>query len=129
MAAKLAWILSIWRSIHAELRCASVRPVQVASSRAAMAASSKPSAKASQVFTSARSRPEVGMSLPTGDMVSRYSVMTRESNIASPPSMIKQGTLPKGLALPIVLSLDHTSSSTNWNSSFFSASTTRTLRT
>jgi len=43
--------------------------------------------------------------------------------------MIKQGTLLKGLAVLIVLSLDHTSSSTNWNSSFFSASTTRTLRT
>ena len=32
-------------------------------------------------------------------------------------------------AVLIVLFLDHTSSSTNWNSSFFSASTTRTLRT
>ena len=37
------------------------------------------------------------MSLPTGDKVSRYSTITRESNKASPPSMIKQGTLPKGL--------------------------------
>ncbi|MCY1554745.1 hypothetical protein D9M68_913370 [compost metagenome] len=75
-----------------------------------MAASSTPSASASQVFTSARSRPWVGMSLPTGDSVSRYSTITRESNTASPPSMTRQGTLPSGLEVPICVSADHTSS-------------------
>ena len=55
--------------------------------------------------------------------------MTRESNKASPPSMTKQGTLPKGLEAMMVVSAAQTSSSTNWYSSFFSAMTTRTLRT
>ena len=43
------------------------------------------------------SRPEGGISLPTGDRVSTYSTMTRESNTASPPSSTRQGTLPSGL--------------------------------
>jgi DNA-binding NarL/FixJ family response regulator len=42
--------------------------------------------------------PDGGISLPTGDRVSRYSTMTRESNTASPPSITRQGTLPSGLA-------------------------------
>ena len=54
--------------------------------------------------------------------------MTRESNTASPPSITRQGTLPSGLDLSIS-SLAHTSSSTSWKSSFFSAITMRTLRT
>ena len=53
------------------------------------------------------------MSLPTGDKVSRYSTMTRESNKASPPSMIKHGTLPSGLDRLIAVCADHTSSRTN----------------
>ena len=114
MACSANSILPIWRAVHAGLRCASVRPLQVASRRAKMAASSRPSAKASQVLTSARSRPPVGISLPTGDKVSKYSTMTRESNTASPPSMIKQGTLPKGLEVWICVWADQTSSVTNW---------------
>ena len=79
-----------------------------------MPASITPSASASQVLTSARSRLCCGISLPTGDRVSRYSTITRESNIASLPSMIRQGTLPSGLELAIVVSADQTSSITNW---------------
>ena len=55
--------------------------------------------------------------------------MTRESNKASPPSMTKQGTLPKGLDWVMVVSAAQTSSRMNWYSSFFSAITMRTLRT
>ena len=55
--------------------------------------------------------------------------MTRESNMASLPSMIRHGTLPSGLDVEMVLSGAQTSSITNWYSSRFSASTTRTLRT
>ncbi len=116
------------RSIQACERCASLRPVQTFSMRASKAASSTPSASASQVRTSMRSRPAGGMSLPTGDSVSRYSTMTRESKTASPPSMIRQGTLPSGLDLS-TSSLAHTSASVSWKSSFFSAITMRTLRT
>ena len=81
--------------------------------RASNAASHRPSASASQVRTSTRSRPDGGISLPTGDKVSTYSVMTRESNTASPPSSTRQGTLPSGLAASMA-SLPHTSSSTSW---------------
>ena len=42
---------------------------------------------------------------------------------------IRQGTLPSGLALPMVVPSAQTFSVTNWQSSFFSARTTRTLRT
>ena len=129
MATKLSCTLPSWRSIQTWLRSLSERPAQCASKRAVMAASSKPSAKASQVFTSVRSRPLWGISLPTGDKVSRYSTMTRESNKASPPSMTKQGTLPKGLDCTMVVLAAHTSSRMNWYSSFFSAMTMRTLRT
>ncbi|MOA66557.1 hypothetical protein D3C78_1933610 [compost metagenome] len=52
--------------------------------------------------------------MPTGDRVSMYSTMTRESNIASPPSMIRHGTLPSGFEWAIVVSADQTSSITNW---------------
>ncbi len=55
--------------------------------------------------------------------------MTRESNKASPPSMTKHGTLPKGLDCTMVVLAAHTSSRMNWYSSFFSAMTMRTLRT
>ena len=79
-----------------------------------MAASIRPSASASQVFTSVRSRPVVGMSLPTGESVSRYSTITRESKMASAPSITRQGTLPSGLAWAMVVSAAHTSSSTSW---------------
>ena len=81
-----------------------------------------------EVRTSMRSRPGGGISLPTGLSVSRYSTMTRESNTASPPSITRQGTLPSGLDFSTA-SVPHTSSSTNWKSSFFSTITTRTLRT
>ena len=112
IAFTLACTLSSWRSIHAWLRCALVRPSQVASSLAITEASSTPSASASQVLTSARSRPTVGINLPTGDSVSRYSTMTRESNKASAPSMIRHGTLPSGLDSLILESPDHTLSVT-----------------
>ena len=79
-------------------------------------------------YLDTRSRPAAGISLPTGDRVSRYSTMTRESKIASLPSITRQGTLPSGLALRIS-SLFQTSSSTRLKSSFFSAITMRTLRT
>jgi hypothetical protein len=46
--------------------------------------------------------------------VSRYSTITRESNTASPPSITRQGTLPSGLELLIVVSSAQTFSSTNW---------------
>ena len=59
----------IWRSIQAWLRAPSRGP-QWASMRAMMAASQAPSAKASHVRTSTRSRPEGGINLPTGDRVS-----------------------------------------------------------
>ena len=114
MATSEASTLAIWRSIQAWQRCSSLRPAQVASSRARMAASITPSASASQVLTSARSRPEGGISLPTGESVSRYSTITRESNTASPPSMTRQGTLPSGLEAAIEVWADHTSSWMNW---------------
>ena len=57
----------IWRSIQAWLRCSALRPAQVASRRARMAASSTPSASASQVRTSVRSRPRSGISRLTGE--------------------------------------------------------------
>jgi hypothetical protein len=76
-----------------------------------MAASIMPSASASHVRTSTRSRPDDGMSLPTGDSVSTYSTMTRESNTASAPSMTRHGTLPSGLDARMA-SLPQTSSST-----------------
>lgn len=129
MAAKLSCTLPSCRSIHTWLRCASVRPAQCASILAAIAASNKPSASASQTLTSVRSRPPVGINLPTGDKVSRYSTMTRESYKASPVSISRHGTLPKGLNSTMVESGAHTSSSSNWYSSFFSAITMRTLRT
>ncbi len=116
------------RSIQACERCASLRPVQTLSIRASNAASSTPSDSASQVRTSMRSRPDGGISLPTGDSVSRYSTMTRESNTASPPSITRQGTLPSGLDSSTT-SVAQTSSSMSWKSSFFSAITMRTLRT
>ena len=62
-----------------------------------MAASATPSDNASQTLTSARSRPIGGTSLHTGVSVSRYSAITRESNIALPSSMHRHGTLPSGL--------------------------------
>jgi NAD(P)-dependent dehydrogenase (short-subunit alcohol dehydrogenase family) len=114
MAATPSSTLVRWRSIQAALRSPSLRPAQVASRRQSTPASMTPSASASQVLTSARSRPCCGMSLPTGDSVSRYSTITRESNIASPPSMIRQGTLPSGLELAMVVSAAQTSSITNW---------------
>ena len=43
------------------------------------------------------------MSLPTGDSVSRYSTITRESNTASPPSITRQGTLPSGLEARMIV--------------------------
>ncbi len=78
---------------------------------------------------SARSRPAAGISLPTGDRVSKYSTMTRESNTASPPSITRHGTLPSGLASGTVESAAQGSASSSWKSSFFSAMTMRTLRT
>jgi hypothetical protein len=114
MALRAPSTLPSWRSIQAWQRCSSLRPAQVASSRARMAASITPSARASQVLTSARSRPEGGISLPTGESVSRYSTITRESNTASAPSMIRQGTLPSGLEVAMLVSADHTSSWMKW---------------
>jgi hypothetical protein len=76
-----------------------------------MLASSRPSASASQVRTSARSRPEAGISRLTGERVSTYSTITRESNTASPPSITRQGTLPSGFAAVMRVSADQTSSS------------------
>ena len=113
MAAMPLVILARWRSIHAWLRSPSARPAQVASRRHSTPASITPSASASQVLTSARSRPCCGMSLPTGDRVSRYSTITRESNIASLPSITRQGTLPSGFELAMVVSAAQTSSWTN----------------
>ena len=100
------------RSIQACER-ASPRGAQLASRRAAIAASSTPSASASQVRTSTRSRPVVGIKRPTGDSVSTYSTITRESKIASTPSTTRHGTLPSGLDFSM-LSLAQTSSSTYW---------------
>jgi hypothetical protein len=54
------------------------------------------------------------MSLPTGERVSRYSTMTRESNMASAPSITRHGTLPSGLDAMMWVSDDQTSSTTNW---------------
>ena len=102
----------IWRSIQGWLRAPS-RGAQVASMRASSKASQVPSARASQVRTSTRSRPDGGISLPTGERVSTYSTITRESNTASPPSITRQGTLPSGLDLSIA-SLPQASSSTSW---------------
>jgi hypothetical protein len=72
-----------------------------------------PSASASQVRTSMRSRLPSGIKRLTGERVSRYSTITRESKIASPPGSTKHGTLPSGLDLRI-LSLAQTSSSSCW---------------
>ena len=112
MAARASSTFFIWRAIQASLRSLSARPGQVRSSRARMAASIRPSASASQVFTSTRSRPDGGISRPTGDSMSRYSTITRESNTASCPSITRQGTLPSGLAAAICVSSAHTSSGT-----------------
>jgi hypothetical protein len=113
MACRAEFTRTIWRSIQAWLRSPSARPAQVCSRRAAMLASSRPSARASQVRTSARSRPVAGISLPTGESMSTYSTITRESNTASPPSITRQGTLPSGLEARMS-SRAQTSSSTNW---------------
>ena len=129
MAAKVFCTWPSLRSIQAGLRCASLRPAQVFSKRALMAASIRPSAKASQVFTAMRSRPAAGSSLPTGERLSKYSTMTRESNTASPPSINRQGTCPNGLLWRSVLSSAQGLLRTKSQSSFFSAKTTRTLRT
>ena len=72
-----------------------------------------PSASASQVRTSVRSRFGSGIRRASGERASRYSTMTRESNTASPPSITRHGTLPSGLDARIA-SLLQTSSSTNW---------------
>ncbi len=77
------------------------------------AASSTPSPSASQHRTSTRSRPEGGISLPTGDSVSTYSQITRESNTAAPSSITRHGTLPSGLEAWIVVSAAHTFSSSS----------------
>ncbi|RWA46068.1 hypothetical protein AU476_37185 [Cupriavidus sp. UYMSc13B] len=72
--------------------------------------------------------PACGIIRLTGVNVSTYSTITRESKIAPPSSMTRQGTLPSGLNWPILVSGDQTSSSMSWHSIFFSAITTRTLR-
>jgi hypothetical protein len=86
----------------------------VDSSRTVIAASSTPSASASQVRASARGRPDGGISRCTGVSVSRYSTITRESNTAPPSSMISTGTLASGLSCAMRLSGDQTSSSSYW---------------
>ncbi len=78
-----------------------------------MAASIRPSASASQVRTSVRSRFGSGISRASGERASRYSTMTRESKTASPPSITRQGTLPSGFEARIA-SLAQTSSLSNW---------------
>ena len=76
-----------------------------------------------------RSRLNVGIKRPTGDRVSRYSTITRESNTGVSPSTSRHGTLPSGLCCATMALGESTSSSTSVQSSFFSASTMRTLRT
>ena len=112
MASKAASILPCWRAIQLSLRSASGRWVY--SARISTAASSRPSARASQHLTSERSRPEGGSSRQTGVIVSRYSTMTRESKTAPPSSMIRQGTLPSGLESWMRVSAAHTFSCSNW---------------
>ena len=72
-----------------------------------------PSASASQQRTSTRSRPDGGISLPTGDSVSAYSQITRESNTASSSSITRHGTLPIGLKAWMLVSGAQTFSSTS----------------
>ena len=74
-----------------------------------MAASIMPSASASQVRTSVRSRFGSGIRRASGERASRYSTITRESNTASPPSITRHGTLPSGFDARIA-SLAQTSS-------------------
>jgi hypothetical protein len=66
MAATPSSTLVRWRSIQAALRSPSLRPAQVASRRQSTPASMTPSASASQVLTSARSRPCVRNQLADG---------------------------------------------------------------
>ncbi|MCY1384821.1 hypothetical protein D9M69_731200 [compost metagenome] len=68
---------------------------------------------ASQHLTAARSRPGWGIRRATGDRVSTYSTMTRESKRAPPSSMTRHGTLPSGLYVWICVSADQTFSSSS----------------
>ncbi|CFP67326.1 Uncharacterised protein [Bordetella pertussis] len=111
MASRLARTLPYWRSIHSGLCCAAGRR---RSRTTVTQASSRPSAMASQHLTAARSRPGCGISRATGDRVSRYSTITRESNSAPPSSMTRQGTLPSGLYFCTCESGDQTFSSSSW---------------
>jgi len=70
---------------------------QVASSRARMAASRMPSARASQVLTSARSRPTVGISFAhRRQCVEVFHRSPANHGSTSPASITRQGTLPSG---------------------------------
>jgi hypothetical protein len=65
--------------------------------KAATAASSTPSARASQRFTLIRSRPDAGISRLFGATVSRYSAITRESIECAVVVQHQHGNLSQGI--------------------------------
>ena len=119
-------ILLSWRSIHSWLCCSGGR---MRSRKISAAASQMPSARDAQRLVSARSRFDSGISLLFGATLSMYSTMTLESKSTVESSSSSTGILPSGLMLGTPELASHGESSTNSQSIFFSARTTRTLRT